>query len=97
VGVELRSFWRVAAGDAAPEWRRFVVGSLVVAVGYWALARLGAVAVYTGNIQVAWLPVGFAAAMLYLGDLRWFVGGIVGDLALGNSWIPFHEVAYYGA
>jgi signal transduction histidine kinase len=73
-----------------------VIGSLVVAVGYWALARLGAVAVYTGNIQVAWLPVGFAAAMLYLGDLRWFVGGIVGDLSLGNSWIPFHEVAYNG-
>ena len=40
-----------------------------------ALARLGNAAQYTGEVQVAWLPAGFAAAMLYLGDMRWVVRG----------------------
>ncbi len=40
---------------------------------------------YTGAIEVAWLPVGFAAGMLYLGDLRWFAGGMLGDWMVGND------------
>jgi hypothetical protein len=64
---------------------RVIVGNLAVAVGYWLFAQLGSLAQYTGNIEVAWLPVGFAAGMLYLGDLRWFVGGMVGDFVVGSN------------
>jgi signal transduction histidine kinase len=66
----------------------------VVAVASYLLARLGAVASYTGEIQVAWLPVGFAAGMLYLGDMRWFVGGMVADLFVG--WVPFQDFTLTG-
>jgi signal transduction histidine kinase len=62
-----------------------LVGNLALAVGYWTLAELGSLVQYTGEIEVAWLPVGFAAGMLYLGDLRWFVGGMVGDFLVGNN------------
>jgi signal transduction histidine kinase len=83
---------RVAAGLASP-LLRLVVGNVVVGVGYWTLAQLGSLAQYTGAIEVAWLPVGFAAAMLYLGDLRWFIGGMLGDFMVGNNFgvaFPFH-------
>ncbi len=81
------------AGGLASSWLRLAVGNVVVGVGYWALGQFGALAQYTGGIEVAWLPVGFAAGMLYLGDLRWFVGGMLGDFMLGNSFgvaLPFH-------
>lgn len=60
-----------------------IVGNLAVAAGYWMFAQLGSLAQYSGNIEVSWLPVGFAAGMLYLGDLWWFVGGMVGDFVVG--------------
>ncbi len=83
---------RVAAGLANPVLR-LVAGNVVVGVGYWTLGQLGSLVQYTGAIEVAWLPVGFAAGMLYLGDLRWFVGGMVGDFLIGNSFsvvFPLH-------
>jgi signal transduction histidine kinase len=75
---------------------RLVAGNLLVGVGYWALAMLGSLAQYTGNIQVAWLPVGWAAAMLYLGDMRWWAGGLLGELAIGENFVPFHGVVLNG-
>ena len=69
---------------------RLMMGIVGIGVGYWVLAQLGAAAQYTGGIQVAWLPVGFAAAVLYLGDLRWFIGAAAADLILGTGLIPFH-------
>jgi signal transduction histidine kinase len=71
---------------------RLVAGNVLVGVGYWSVAMLGAVAQYTGHIQVAWLPVGWAAAMLYLGDMRWWVGGALADLTIGDNFVPFHGV-----
>jgi signal transduction histidine kinase len=68
---------------------RLIAGNLAVGVGYWLLAQLGSLVQYTGGIEVAWLPVGFAAGTLYLGDLRWFVGGMVGDWMIGNDF-TFH-------
>src|SRR3954447_1154228 len=69
---------------------RVVAGAVGVGVGYWVLAKLGSVAQYQGGVQVAWLPVGFAAAMLYLGDMRWAIGAAAADLILGKGMIPFH-------
>jgi signal transduction histidine kinase len=82
----------VAAGFSSP-LLRLAAGNVVVGVGYWTLAQLGSLAQYTGAIEVAWLPVGFAAGMLYLGDLRWFVGGMLGDFMVGSNFgvaFPFH-------
>src|SRR3954468_5645950 len=70
--------------------KRLVLGNLAVGVGYYALARLGSVVQFTGEVQVAWLPVGFAAAMLYLGDLRWLFGPALADVLLGTGVVPFH-------
>lgn len=77
-----------AAAWREHEWLRLIAGNVLVAVGYWALAEVGGLAQYRDGIEVAWLPVGFAAAMLYLGDLRWFVGVIVGDMIVGPNFIP---------
>jgi signal transduction histidine kinase len=84
-GVRLGDF-----GAARPRVR-LAGGILLVGVGYWLLAELGSAAQYTGNLQVAWLPMGWAAAMLYLGDLRWFVGASVADFVYGLGLIPAHH------
>ncbi|MBV9920238.1 MAG: MASE1 domain-containing protein [Pseudonocardia sp.] len=78
----------VAAALRGRPWLRLIAGNVVVAVGYWFLAEVGGLAQYRDGIEVAWLPVGFAAAMLYLGDLRWFIGVIVGDMIVGPNFIP---------
>ncbi|HET6549342.1 MAG TPA: MASE1 domain-containing protein, partial [Solirubrobacter sp.] len=67
-----------------------VLGSLAVGAGYYALAKLGSVVQFTGGGQVAWLPVGFAAALLYLGDLRWLLGVAIADVLIGTGVVPFH-------
>jgi signal transduction histidine kinase len=77
------------SGDREPQWRRLVLGNLAVFVGYFACEQLGSVAQYKNGIEVAWLPVGFAAGMLYLGDVRWFVGGMIADFSIGTGHLPF--------
>jgi signal transduction histidine kinase len=67
---------------------RLVVMSVVVGAGYWLLAKLGAALQYQGDVEVAWLPLGWAAAMLYLGDLRWFAGAMLADFLYGLSVAP---------
>jgi signal transduction histidine kinase len=69
---------------------RFLAGSLLVGLGYYGLAKLGSVVLLTGAVQVAWLPLGYAAAVLYLGDLRWFAGGAIAELLLGTGVYPFN-------
>lgn len=89
--------WRVGSGLAArgtpvlpSSLLRLLAGSLLVGLGYYGLAKLGSVVQLTGAVQVAWLPVGYAAAVLYLGDLRWFAGGAIADLLLGTGIYPFN-------
>src|SRR4051794_35443027 len=74
----------------SPARRRLLLGNLGLGLGYYALARLGSVVQFTGGVQVAWLPVGFASAMLYLGDLRWLFGPALADVLLGTGVVPFH-------
>src|SRR3954447_22922386 len=69
---------------------RVVAGAVGVGIGYWVLAKLGSVVQYPGGVQVAWLPAGFAAAALYLGDMRWAIGALLADLILGAGLFPFH-------
>jgi signal transduction histidine kinase len=89
--------WRVGSGLAAREAPvlpssplRLLAGNLLLGLGYYGLARLGGVVQLTGQVQVAWLPVGYAAAALYLGDMRWFAGGAIADMLLGTGVYPFH-------
>lgn len=63
---------------------------LAVGAAYWALGKLGSSLYYPGGVQVVWLPAGFAAAALYLGDMRWAIGAAAGDLILGTGLFPFH-------
>lgn len=70
--------------------RRLVVGIAGIGLVYWGLARLGSALYYPGGVQVVWLPAGFAAAILYLGDMRWAVGAAAADLILGAELFPFH-------
>jgi signal transduction histidine kinase len=70
---------------------RLVAGIVGLGLGYWVISLVGEAVQYTGGIEVAWLPVGLAAAVLYLGDLRWFVGASLADLLLGaGTPIPLH-------
>jgi signal transduction histidine kinase len=98
VGGRVRSLGVALAGPQIREGRsgirRWLVGTLGLAVAYWLLGELSGVVQYSDNITVAWLPVGFAAGVLYLGDLRWFVGGVIGDLCVGNSWVPFSDFIF---
>jgi signal transduction histidine kinase len=71
-------------------WGRYLAGNIAVGAGYWLLAKLGSVVLFTGSVQAVWLPVGFAAAAFYLGSLRWFIGAAVADLVLGTGIYPFH-------
>ncbi len=68
---------------------RWVLGTVGLGIGYWTLGELGGALSYPGGVQVAWLPAGFAAAVLCLGDLSWAVGAAVADLLLGTGVDPF--------
>jgi signal transduction histidine kinase len=47
---------------------------------------------YEGDVQAVWLPVGAAAAVLYLFDLRWLPGAAIADFALGLPLSDWGEV-----
>ena len=68
---------------------RLAVGIIGLGIAYWALAEVGGILSFPGGVQVAWLPAGFAAAVLCLGDLRWAIGAAVADLLLGTGVSPF--------
>jgi signal transduction histidine kinase len=67
---------------------RLLAGNLLVGLGYYGLAKLGSVVQLTGAVQLAWLPVGYTVAVLYLGDLRWFAGAAIADLLFGTTVYP---------
>ncbi|MCV2392961.1 hypothetical protein OEB99_01445 [Actinotalea sp. M2MS4P-6] len=69
---------------------RLVLGTLGLGLGYWLLAMAGGALYYPGGVEVAWLPAGFAAAVLCLGDMRWAVGAAIADLLLGTGVLPFN-------
>jgi signal transduction histidine kinase len=67
---------------------RLGLGVIGLGVAYWALAEVGGALSYPGGVQVAWLPAGFAAVVLCLGDMRWAIGAAVADLLLGTGVAP---------
>lgn len=72
------------------EHLHLAAGILGVGIAYWSLAKLGTTLYYDGGVEVVWLPAGFTAAVLYLGDMRWAAGAAAADLLLGTGVVPFH-------
>ena len=92
MGVRRPQRSETAAAGTAASGRfnaRLWAGMLGVGVVYWVLGKLGGSLYYPGGVQVVWLPAGFAAAALYLGDMRWAIGAAAADLILGTGLIPF--------
>ena len=63
---------------------RYLLGVAAFAGAYYVAAQGGYALQFTGSISAIWPPVGFAAAVLYLGGLRWWPGAVIGDL-LSNT------------
>jgi signal transduction histidine kinase len=67
---------------------RYLLGVAAFAGAYWVAAQGGYALQFTGSISAIWPPVGFAAAVLYLGGLRWWPGAVIGDLLSNNGASP---------
>jgi signal transduction histidine kinase len=67
---------------------RYVVGVAALTGGYYLAAQVGYALQFTGSIAAIWPPVGLAAAVLYLGGLRWWPGIVIGDLLASEGGSP---------
>jgi signal transduction histidine kinase len=67
---------------------RYLLGVTAFAGAYYVAAQGGYALQFTGSISAIWPPVGFAAAVLYLGGLRWWPGAVIGDLLSNNGASP---------
>jgi signal transduction histidine kinase len=72
-----------------PTWRgvlvsgrsvRYAAGMLLIAGGYYAVARVGQALLLTGPAGAFWPATGVGIVVLYLGGLRWWPGVLLGDL-----------------
>ena len=67
---------------------RYLLGVAAFAGAYYIAAQGGYALQFTGSISAIWPPVGFAAAVLYLGGLRWWPGAVIGDLLSNDGASP---------
>jgi signal transduction histidine kinase len=67
---------------------RYLLGVAAFAGAYYVAAQGGYALQFTGSISAIWPPVGFAAAVLYLGGLRWWPGAVIGDLLSNDGGSP---------
>ena len=67
---------------------RYLLGVAAFAAAYYVAAQGGYALQFTGSISAIWPPVGFAAAVLYLGGLRWWPGAVIGDLLSNDGGSP---------
>ena len=72
---------------------RYLLGVAAFAGAYYVAAQGGYALQFTGSISAIWPPVGFAAAVLYLGGLRWWPGAVIGDLLSNNGASPVGTTA----
>lgn len=91
---------RRAAATALPtRARSYVAGVLLLAVAYYAAAKLGETLRYTAAVTAVWPPAGVGIAALYLCGLRWWPGVFLAELAvnaellLGSSPLPLGSLA----
>jgi signal transduction histidine kinase len=74
---------------AQPTWRdvllsgrsvRYAAAMLLIAGGYYVAAQSGEALLLRGGVGAFWPVTGVGIALLYLGDLRWWPGILLGDL-----------------
>ncbi len=68
-------------------WRavRAIAGVLLLAVAYYAAAKIGQTLRYTASVAAIWPPAGLGIAALYLWGLRWWPGIFVGELLVNGE------------
>ena len=59
---------------------RYAAGMLLIAGGYYAAAQSGEALLLTGGVGTFWPATGVGIALLYLSELRWWPGVLLGDL-----------------
>ena len=65
--------------------RRYVLDLLLLVAAYYASAHLGFALAFTGPVaSIVWLPVGVAAAFLYVRGPALWPGVVIGDLLVNN-------------
>jgi signal transduction histidine kinase len=63
----------------------YVGGAMVLAVAYYAAAKVGQSLRYTASVAAMWPPAGVGIAALYLFGLRWWPGVFLGDLVVNTE------------
>ena len=61
---------------------RYLSGVLVLAVAYYASAKLGQALHYTASVSAIWPPAGLGIAALYLWGMRWWPGVFIAELVV---------------
>jgi signal transduction histidine kinase len=69
-----------------------IAGILVLALAYYAAAKIGQTLRYTASVAAIWPPAGLGIAALYVWGLRWWPGIFVGEL-LVNGELLVHDPA----
>src|SRR3982750_2478969 len=72
---------------------RYAGGVLLLAACYYGAAKVGQTLRYTASVSAIWPPAGLGIAALYLWGVRWWPGGLLGELVvnahlLGRDRIP---------
>jgi signal transduction histidine kinase len=80
-----RPLLRRAAAAAQSPTARYIGGLLVLAVAYYASAKIGQTVRYTASVAALWPPAGLGIAALYLWGLRWWPGVFLGELAVNGE------------
>ena len=62
-----------------------VAGVVLLALAYYASAKIGQTARYTASVAAVWPPAGLGIAALYLWGLRWWPGVFVGELLVNGE------------
>ena len=64
---------------------RAIAGVLLLAMAYYATAKIGQTLRYTASVAAIWPPAGLGIAALYLWGLRWWPGIFIGELLVNGE------------
>ena len=76
---------RMATAVLQSRSARFAGGVLLLAIAYYASAKVGQTLRYTASVAAIWPPAGLGIAALYLWGLRWWPGIFVGELLVNGE------------
>jgi signal transduction histidine kinase len=75
---------RVLADARLPS-ARYLGGVVVLAVAYYASAKIGQTLRYTASVSAIWPPAGLGIAALYLWGVRWWPGVFIAELVVNGE------------